>query len=71
MGLIHDKCLGLGATAIGYWPTTGYQYETSKAATADGSQFIGLAVDEDSQHELTDQRVIAWCQQLSQEIKES
>lgn len=70
MGLLHDKCMRLGAEAIGYWSTEGYQYEVSKAATADNSQFIGLAVDEDGQHELTDQRVIAWCQQLLEEISE-
>ena len=70
MGLLHDKCIGLGATAIGYWPTSGYQYEESKAQTHDGSQFIGLAVDEDGQHELTDQRVSTWCQQLLAEINE-
>jgi flavodoxin II len=71
MGLLHDKCLGLGATAIGYWPTAGYEFEVSKATTADGSQFIGLAVDEDGQHELTDRRVNAWCQQLLEEINEA
>lgn len=70
MGLLHDKCIGLGAKAIGYWSTMGYQFEVSKAATADGSQFIGLAVDEDSQHELTDQRVTTWCKQLLEEISE-
>ncbi|MCS5559377.1 MAG: flavodoxin FldB [Oceanospirillaceae bacterium] len=68
VGLLHDKLVAQGASAIGYWPTTGYTFETSKAATADGSQFVGLAVDEDSQHELTDQRVTAWCAQLQQEI---
>jgi flavodoxin II len=68
MGLLHDKCIGLGATAIGYWPTKGYDFESSKAATQNGELFIGLAVDEDCQHELTDQRVNAWCTQLLEEI---
>ena len=71
MGLLHDKCMGLGATAIGHWPTTGYDFEVSKAANSDGSQFIGLAVDEDNQHELTDQRVTAWCQQLLEQRNET
>ena len=29
-----------------------------------------LAVDEDGQHELTEQRVSTWCQQLLAEINE-
>ena len=68
IGLLHDKLLAQGGSPIGYWPTEGYTFETSKAATADRSQFVGLAVDEDTQHELTDQRVSAWCAQLQQEI---
>jgi flavodoxin II len=68
MGLLHDKLVALGGIPVGYWPTDGYTFEASKAATVDRSQFIGLAVDEDNQHELTQTRIEDWCQQLEQEF---
>jgi len=45
MGYLHSKLLERGATAVGYWPTDGYEFEGSKALTEDGSQFVGLALD--------------------------
>lgn len=64
MGLLHDKLVERGADLVGYWPVAGYDFTESKALTADKSQFVGLALDEDCQHELTEQRVIAWCAQV-------
>jgi flavodoxin II len=68
MGLLHNKLVALGGIPVGYWPTKGYNFEVSKATTVDGSQFVGLAVDEDSQHELTNERVVGWCRQLEREF---
>ena len=70
MGLLHDKVKAKGARMIGYWPVQGYDFEASKAVTADGSKFVGLAVDEDCQHELTDDRVQRWLQQIVAEFEE-
>ena len=64
MGMLHDEIAPLGATLIGYWPNDGYDFDASKALTADGSQFVGLALDEDSQYELSDARIEAWCEQV-------
>lgn len=64
MGLLHDKLQARGAQMIGYWPVAGYEFVASKALSADKQQFVGLAVDEDSQNELTEQRVQQWCTQL-------
>jgi flavodoxin II len=50
MGLLHDELKPTGANLIGYWPVQGYEFEASKALTPDGSQFVGLALDEDSQY---------------------
>ncbi len=66
MGLLHDKLIARGASLVGYWPVQGYEFAESKALTADQSQFVGLALDEDCQHELTEQRTVAWCQQVRQ-----
>ncbi|MEH6648528.1 MAG: flavodoxin FldB [Motiliproteus sp.] len=66
MGLLHDKLLDRGARLVGYWPVVGYDFTASKALTPDDSQFVGLAVDEDCQHELTEERVLNWCTQVRQ-----
>jgi len=52
---------------VGHWPTEGYHFEASKGL-ADDKHFIGLAIDEDRQPELTQQRVDTWVKQISQEL---
>lgn len=64
LGYLHAKLIALGATPVGYWPVTGYEFEQSKALTADGSQFVGLALDEENEFDLTDERIANWCQQI-------
>jgi flavodoxin long chain len=64
MGLLHDKLQACGAQMVGYWPVSGYDFVGSKALTPDKQQFVGLALDEDSQPELTEQRVQQWCAQV-------
>ncbi|AFJ02810.1 flavodoxin [Methylophaga frappieri] len=64
MGMLHDKVIAKGATVIGHWPVEGYEFEASKALTEDKKSFVGLALDEDCQPELTEQRVNQWCEQI-------
>lgn len=64
MGLLHDELKIAGAEFIGYWPNQGYQFDASKALTADGTHFVGLALDEDSQYELSDERIATWVEQV-------
>ncbi|MCK6262347.1 flavodoxin FldB [Vibrio sp. ZSDE26] len=64
MGLLHDELITTGANMIGYWPNQGYEFEASKALTADGKHFVGLALDEDSQYELSDERITTWVEQV-------
>ncbi|MGL6258461.1 flavodoxin FldB [Vibrio sp. WXL103] len=71
MGLLHDQVKLGGAKVIGYWPVEGYQFDASKALTEDGSQFVGLALDEDSQYELSDERIAAWMEQILIEYQDS
>ncbi|EOV0105558.1 TPA: flavodoxin FldB [Vibrio vulnificus] len=68
MGLLHDELKAVGAEFIGYWPNQGYQFEASKALTEDGSHFVGLALDEDSQYELSDERIETWIEQVLTEF---
>ena len=62
MGLLEEKISGLGGETVGHWSTDGYEHEASKAVK--NGKFIGLALDEDNQSELTEERVKAWTAQL-------
>lgn len=66
MRFIYDVVLQQGATLIGRWEDVGYEYEES-LAIVDG-KFVGLALDEDNQSELSDERIGKWCTQLKAEI---
>ncbi|GAB6261489.1 flavodoxin FldB [Photobacterium sp. CCB-ST2H9] len=71
MGMLHDKLLPTGAQFVGYWPNQGYNFEASKALTEDKSLFVGLALDEDSQYEFSDERIEQWCEQVLTEYGDS
>jgi flavodoxin II len=64
MGLLHDELAQSQVNFIGYWPTEGYEFEASKALTDDHNHFVGLALDEDSQYEQSDERIATWCEQI-------
>lgn len=68
MGYLHHKLLGLGAEAVGYWPNQGYEFEHSKALTDDGKRFVGLALDDENQFDLSETRIRNWCQQILREF---
>lgn len=68
MGLLHNKLQQQGAQMVGYWPNQGYNFDESKALTPDGRQFVGLALDEDSQHAETEERVALWVPQVLTEF---
>ncbi|RUO30486.1 flavodoxin FldB [Aliidiomarina sanyensis] len=75
LGMLHDEIAASsgGATIrrIGFWPNEGYDFIASKALTEDKTHFVGLALDEDSQYELSDERITQWCTQLLEEIAEA
>lgn len=72
MGMLHDELKKSGANIIGYWPKDdSYEFEASKALTEDGSQFVGLALDEDSQYELSDDRIATWVEQILIEYQDT
>lgn len=67
LGTIRDIIEPRGATIVGHWPTAGYHFEASKGL-ADDDHFVGLAIDEDRQPELTAERVEKWVKQVSAEL---
>lgn len=68
MGYLHAKLLALGARPCGYWPSEGYEFEASKALTTDGQAFVGLALDEENEFDLSETRIRQWCAQLLEEF---
>ncbi|MBW4483148.1 MAG: flavodoxin FldA [Tildeniella torsiva UHER 1998/13D] len=62
IGILAKKITGLGATTVGQWPTDGYEFDSSKAVQ--NGKFVGLALDEDNQPELTGDRIKTWVAQL-------
>ncbi|VEN36706.1 unnamed protein product [Callosobruchus maculatus] len=70
LGMLHDKLAPKGATFIGYWPTEGYEFTSKKPIIADGQLFVGLALDETNQYDLSDERLQAWCEQILGEMAE-
>lgn len=68
LGYLWARLVNLGAIAVGLWPAQGYQFNESKALTEEGRHFVGLALDEENQAELTDQRVADWCEQIDREF---
>lgn len=66
MGILEEKILERGGQTVGYWPTDGYEFDASRAVR--NGKFVGLAVDEDNQPEMTEERVKAWASQLKQEF---
>lgn len=66
---LYDCVTACGATVVGAWPTKGYAFEVSQAVV-DGS-FVGLALDNDNQADLTEERVDAWLEQVTPKLLEA
>lgn len=66
MGILEEKIVLLGGTTVGYWSADGYDFNDSRAIR-DG-KFVGLAIDEDNQSDLTNHRIKSWVVQLKREF---
>lgn len=66
MGLIYCR-LGAKDCVVGFTPVEGYNYYFSMAER--DNRFVGLALDDDSQPELTTPRLVAWADQLKKEFQ--
>jgi flavodoxin I len=67
MGMLYENVKGKGARIAGMFPTDEYEHESSKAVV-DG-QFVGLALDDDNQSDMTENRIKTWVEQLKRELK--
>jgi flavodoxin I len=68
MGMLHDVIIQSGPTIIGHWPTAGYEFDASKAEIPGTGKFVGLALDEDQQEQLSADRLNRWCAQIHAEF---
>lgn len=59
MGIVYEQIKSLGANVVGEWERDdSYDFDDSKAFI--DNKFVGLALDEDTQDDLTNQRVSKW-----------
>jgi flavodoxin I len=66
MGTIYKKLITKNAEVIGEWPLDGYSFGSSAAVINDS--FVGLAIDNDNQSGLTDERIKNWVDILKVEF---
>lgn len=66
MGILGAKVRERGGQLVGYWSAAGYQVEASLAL--EGDHFIGLALDEDNEADLSYERIDRWVQQVLDEF---
>ncbi|MFC6645693.1 flavodoxin FldA [Granulicella cerasi] len=66
LGVLYDAVVGQGATVIGATDKAGYDFYSSAALRDD--KIVGLAIDEDNQHERTEARIAAWVASLQAEM---
>ena len=71
IGILGKIVLEKGGELIGAWTTKGYDYEESQATFEHEGEtyFMGLALDEDNQSEMTDERLGIWLPQIINEYK--
>lgn len=66
MGILEEKISSLGGKTFGYWSTGDYDFNESKAVR--NGKFVGLAIDEDNQSDLTPTRIKSWVAQVKSEF---
>lgn len=66
MGTLYETVTRAGADVVGKWPTDGYRH-TDSTAVVDGA-FVGLALDEDNESDLTAERIANWCKLVTSQV---
>ncbi len=64
---LYDFFAERGAKIVGEWPTDGYEFDQSEAIK-DG-KFVGLALDQDNQSGLSDERLSQWLAQIAPDFE--
>lgn len=64
MGMLNDEIKAVGGKIVGEWPNQGYEFTASKALNSSETHFVGLALDDENQYDLTDERLAEWLTQV-------
>jgi flavodoxin II len=68
LGYLWAKVVNLGARPVGLWPAQGYSFQQSKALNPDHTHFVGLALDDENDFDLSEDRIARWCDQVLREF---
>ena len=63
---LHSYFKKAGASMVGYVDKANYTFEESKSVV--NEKFCGLPLDEDSESDMTDERLSNWADQLKSEM---
>ena len=66
MGLVWQSLQGKGCNIVGQTSTEGYSYSNSQSDVE--GKFVGLAIDENNQSDMTDERIAAWVETLKSSL---
>ena len=67
LGIFQEEFEKRNANIVGQWSTEGYDYTDSEGVK--GDHFYGLALDEDNQEELTEERLTKWLEMIQKDFK--
>tara|TARA_B100000287_G_scaffold253756_1_gene238439 strand:+ start:3102 stop:3620 length:519 start_codon:yes stop_codon:yes gene_type:complete len=67
IGILAKIVLENGGEVFGSWSTDGYDFDESLGVNPDGD-FYGLVIDDDNQHEMTDERIDKWLSQIKDQL---
>ena len=67
LGVFQEEFSKTNANIIGKWPSDGYRFTDSDGE--ENGYFYGLAIDEDNEDDLTEERMKKWVEQLKSEVK--
>ncbi|WP_103071596.1 flavodoxin [Aquimarina sediminis] len=70
VGILAKVVLENGGDIIGHWPIEGYRF-TDSVALIEGKEdyFYGLAIDNDNESQLSDERLEKWIKQVKLELE--
>jgi flavodoxin I len=67
MGIVYEHLIEVDTNIVGKWAVTSeYFHDESRAIVDD--MFVGLALDEDNQDDLSGERIIKWCESINKDI---
>ena len=67
MAVLYENLISQNAHVVGFVDSEGYDFTDSEAVNEDGL-FCGLAIDEDNEYDLTEERLEKWILLLKPEF---